>query len=231
MTNNQVIVISGGSSGLGKALAAELNKDHTVVILSNEKQPLEEVAKELGVSAHECDICDPAWCERVIEEIVKEHGKIDVLINNAGIYLHQKIEETDPDAFKKLMDVNVNGTFALTSAAVPYMKKQQSGTILNVVSQAGIHAKVNRSAYNTSKWALTGMTKCLAIELEPDKIRVMGFYPGKIATPLFERAGIKDVSFDNALPVEAAAKAAAFMLSFDYPILIPELGIKHIDNH
>ncbi len=231
MTKNQVILISGGSSGLGKAIAAELQRDHTVIIISNEKGPVEAVGKEMNIAAYECNICDLSWCENIVAQVIAEYGRIDVLINNAGIYLNESIENTDAAAFGKVMEVNVNGTFLLTKAVVPYMKKEQSGTILNVISQAGKEAKVDRSAYNTSKWALSGMTGCLAEELEQDKIRVMGFYPGKMATALFDNAGIKDESFDNAMPVDVAARAIAFMLSFDYPIVIPELGIKHIANH
>jgi len=109
------------------------------------------------------------------------------------------------------------------------MKKRKTGTIVNIISQAGLYAKPNMSVYFASKWAITGFTKSIQVELAEHNIRVTGVYPGKLNTRLFQKAGIeKDMR--NAIDPEEVAKAIQFILQYDDTIVVPEFGIKHIHN-
>jgi NAD(P)-dependent dehydrogenase (short-subunit alcohol dehydrogenase family) len=223
----KVILITGGAAGFGLALLQELSKKHHIVICDKDIAALSAAAKTFPCTALECDVTDHHQVYAVVQEVIAKHGRIDVLINNAGIYTEGEIEEATPTMIKSVMDVNVVGYLYFVQEAVKHMRAQGSGQIINVGSQAGLHAKTNRSIYNASKWAVTGMTKCLAIELAPHKIRVSGFYPGLMATQIFEKAGIKrDLS--NALDVQEAARAVAFMVDTDTDSLIPEFGMKSI---
>jgi len=109
------------------------------------------------------------------------------------------------------------------------MKKRKSGLIINIVSQAGLYGKAERSVYTASKFALTGFTKCMQPELAPFGIRVTGLYPGKMNTSFFEKVGIKKGTEDAADP-EKVAETIKYIIEADENIVFPEVGIKHIDN-
>lgn len=225
----KVVIISGGSDGLGKTIAENLAPDHQVVILALNKEKMADLAKAIGADFEVCDVSDYRQCQVAIANIIKKHKKIDCLINNAGIWIEGELDANDPDHIQKTMDVNTVGTIYLTKATIPQMKKQKSGYIINVISQAGLHAKALRTTYYASKWAIVGFTKCLMQEMAPYGIRVTGFYPGKMKTHLFDKVKVKK-DLSNALETPPAAESIRYLLSTDEKTVIPELGIKHIDN-
>lgn len=225
----QVVVISGGTEGLGKEIARTLTSDYQVVILSPTEEKLKKVANEIGCDYQICDISVWDNCYKVISNIIKNYGQIDCLINNAGIYIEQELELNDPDRIKEVFAVNTLGTIYLTKAVIPNMKKIKKGLIINIISQAGLVGQNGKSIYNSSKWAITGFTKCMQIELSKYNIAVTGIYPGKLDTNMFKNMGIeKDMS--NALNTENVAKIVQFILSLDNKVVVSELGIKDIDN-
>ena len=227
----KIIVISGGSSGLGKGAAALLVKDHTVVILSRDVAEVARVAGEIGCESEECDVTDAAQVDAAISAIVGRHGRIDVLLNNAGIFTEGNLEDVSAEKIKAVVDVNVIGAMLLARAVVPQMKKQGSGLIINIVSQAGLCAEPHYSVYATSKWAMTGFTKSLAEELAPNGVRVTGLYPGKIDTDLYEHSGLsRHIDTASSLTVQDVAETIAFIVSRPAHVAIPELGIKHIEG-
>lgn len=225
----QVVVISGGTEGLGKEIARTLTSDYQVVILSPTEEKLKKVANELGCDYQICDISVWDNCYKTVLNILKKYGQIDCLINNAGIYIEQELELNDSNRIKEVFGVNTLGTIYLTKAVIPTMKKNRRGLIVNIISQAGLVGQNGKSIYNSSKWAITGFTKCMQIELSKYNIAVTGIYPGKLDTNMFKNMGIeKDMS--NALNTENVAKTVQFILSFDNKVVIPELGIKNINN-
>jgi len=227
----KIIVISGGSSGLGKGAAELLTKEHAVVLLSQDVSGLERAAKEIGCESEACNVTNAAQVDAAISAIIGRHGRIDVLLNNAGVFTEGNIEDVPAETLKTVIDVNVTGAMLLARAVVPYMKKQGSGLIINTVSQAGLTAKAGRTAYNTSKWAMTGFTKSLELELAPHHIRVTGIYPGKIDTPLFQNSGLaRKMDTSDALTVQDVAETLIFIVSRPEHVAIPELGIKHIEG-
>lgn len=217
----KTILISGGSDGLGKAIAKRLAQDNNVIIVARDEAKLKATATELGCSYFVGDVADYAAMERICQEI----GTIDCLINNAGIWLQGPLDETDPKRIQEVIDTNVHGTISLTKAAMPGMKHRKRGLIINVISQGGLNARDGWPIYTTSKWAITGFTKSIQQELEPYGVGVTGLYPATINTDMFAKSGIsKDVS--HALDPNDVAKTVAFVIEMDGTLSLPEIGIK-----
>jgi short-subunit dehydrogenase len=224
----KVIVITGGSDGLGKALAEKLSKEYRVVILARNEQTLKEVATKARCDYIVCDVRDAKQVNKAFSEAAEKHGQIDVLINNAGVIVNGELVDTSDKDIENVITTNTLGSIYASKAALKYMKPQKSGLIVNVVSQSGLNARANRSIYNASKWALTGFTKALQQETAGYGVRVTGFYPGTIQTDLFAKAGIEMNGV--AITTTQAVKSIEFLLSCDEDVLIPELGIKHIQG-
>lgn len=223
---NKIIVITGGSEGLGRETAKLLSKENTVIILGRNKETL----KEANLDYFICDVTKPEQAEEVIAKIYEKYNKIDCLINNAGTWTVGKLEDNSFDKISEVIDINVKGVINMTKIVVSYMKKQKGGLIINVDSTAGVNWKADYSVYTASKWAITGFTKAMQSELLPQGIRVEGFYPGTIQTGLFAKNGLPDKDLTNALKVETAAKAIQFMVEQEDDVVIMDLGIKHIYN-
>lgn len=226
---NKVIVISGGSDGFGREIAKRLAADNKVVILSPNKEKLESAAKELNCDFEVCDVSDSKSVETAVKNIIKKHERIDCLINNAGVWIEGALDGNEYEKIKKVIDINILGVMYMTKAVVPFMKAKKKGLIINIVSQAGIYAKAERSVYTSSKFAITGLTKSLQPELAKYGIAVTGIYPGKMNTKIFEKTGHKK-DMDDSLDPKEAAKIIDFLLSLDPTTVIPEIGIKYIEN-
>lgn len=225
----KVIVITGGSDGLGKTIAQDLSKDSIVIILSKTKEKLESVSKELNVDFFECDIADPFNVSKAIAYILNKYSTIDVLINNAGLWIQEELDFNNIDRVKEVLDVNLFGLINMTKAVIPIMKKNQDGLIININSQAGINFKAERTIYNASKWGVTGFTKSLQPELSKYGIRVTDIMSGMMKTNMFKKMGI-DKNMDNSLDTKEVARVIRFILETPKDVLIPEVGIKNINN-
>jgi short-subunit dehydrogenase len=221
----KTIIITGGSDGLGKTIAAKLTPTNKVFILSPNQQKLSSVAKELGCEYKVCDVKDYSQ----VEKIVKEIGVVDCLINNAGLWVQGELDENDPERINEVVAVNLTGVINMTKAVIPGMKRQKSGLIININSQGGFYAKAERAVYTATKWGLTGFTKSIQPELARYGIGVTGIYPGMMQTEMFSKMNIeKDMA--KGLNTEEVAKTIEFILGFDNPTIFPEIGIKHINN-
>lgn len=221
----KTIIITGGSGGLGKAIAARLASNNKVIILSPNEDKLKAAAEELGCEYKVCDVRDYAEVEKVTQEI----GAVDCLINNAGLWVQGELDQNDPVRIHEVIEVNLLGVINMTKAVIPGMKQQKSGLIININSQAGLYAKAERTVYNATKWGVTGFTKSIQLELAPYGIGVTGLYPGMMKTDMFSKMGI-DKDMSKGLDTEDVAKTIEFILSFDKPTLFPEIGIKHLEN-
>lgn len=214
---NKVIVISGGSSGLGRASASLLTKENVVIILGREESRLKLVAKELGCDYIVCDITDIKSVENAVRSIVEERGHIDVLINNAGTYIKGETEENSIDEIKSTFDTNVIGLIQLTRAVVPHMKKLGKGTIINIASTAALHGSPKSTTYHSSKYAVSGYSESLHYDLKKYGINVSCIYPG----------GFSDAGDDSNLPVDEVAKAVEFIVNAGPNTAFPKLVIQH----
>ena len=222
---SKTIVITGGSDGLGKALAEKLTSENNVIILARTEAALHKIALEIGCAYYVCDVRNAKQVANTFSKITEEHGKIDVLINNAGVIVNGELDEISDETIENVITTNTLGTIYAAKQAFARMKQQKEGLILNVVSTAGLTAKATRGIYNASKWAITGFTKALQEEAAEYNVRVTGFYPGTIKTDLFAKAGLP--LNGKALTTEQAVKAIEFVLTCDDDMLIPEIGARH----
>jgi 3-oxoacyl-[acyl-carrier protein] reductase len=210
----KVILITGGSEGLGKEIAKKLCKENNVVILSNHQDTLEDCAKELGCDKYFCDITNVENIVSVIAEIEDKYKKIDVLINNAGVWAGGELDDNEYSDIAKVILVNTVGTINMTKSVLPAMKRQKSGKIININSVNGIEVKPERSIYIASKWAITGFTKAMSKELEKHNIKVIGIYPGLMKTNLFKNANAhRDMT--EAMEPEKVARIVEMAVVFD----------------
>jgi len=185
---NKVVIITGSTKGLGKALAcAFLNEHAKVVINARDKKGLEEVSKEIGAIGYAGDVTKESDMKKLADFAVKKFGKLDIWINNAGIWLpHKPIEKTDWKRAHNLMEVNLFGTVYGAKSALAQMRKQDFGCIINIISTSGLDGKINETAYCSSKFAVRGFTESLMKEVDGNRIKILGVYPGGMQTNLFD---------------------------------------------
>jgi NAD(P)-dependent dehydrogenase (short-subunit alcohol dehydrogenase family) len=191
--SGKVAVITGAGAGLGRAVTLRfLAEGAQVVAVSLYEHELNEVRRAAGEHAASMtavvgDVADAASAEAVARQVRDKFGHVDVLFNNAGIIIVKPIEETTVEEWDRLMAINLRGPFLYCRAFVPMMKAQRDGVILNMSSGSGIKGFVGESGYCPSKHGIEGLTKTLALELEPYNIRVMSITPGVlINTPMSE---------------------------------------------
>lgn len=227
MTDKKVILITGGSDGLGRAIAKRLNSQYTVIILSPTRDKLKKVASEIGCDYVTSDVSIYGSVQSAVKTIKKKYGRIDCLINNAGLWIEGELDENEPRRMEEVAMVNFMGVIFMTKAVIPLMKTQKSGLVININSQGGLYVKPKRSLYTATKWGITGFTKSMQSELAPYGISVTGIYPGKMNTPMFEKIGIKK-DMSDAIDPDDVAKIVEFLLTLDPKIVLPEIGIKSI---
>lgn len=226
---SKTIVITGGSDGLGKAIAKQLiNND--VVILSRSEEKGKSVANELNCDYAVCDVVDYNQVDSTIKNIIKKYGKIDVLINCAGVWLDGAIETNEYEKISECIDVNTKGPLYTTKAVIESMYERKEGLIINVCSQSSFDNEEFSTVYNASKWAMRGFNRSFQRVASKKGVKVTGFYPGFMQTDLFKKAG-RDYDTSTGLEVEKVAKAIEFIVNCDEDVIIPEMGIKDIENY
>jgi len=226
---SKTIVITGGSDGLGKTLTETFSKENNVIIIATNEEKMNLVAKENNCSYKVCDVSNYEKVEKAISEIIEEYKKIDVLINNAGIWIQEELDTNDSDRIKSVIEVNLLGTINVSKAVIPSMKENKDGLIININSQAGINHKAERVVYNASKWGVTGFSKSLQDEVAKYGIRVTDVMPGMMKTEMFSRMNIEK-NMANGLDTKEVARLIKFIIDTPSSVMIPEVGIKNINN-
>ena len=226
----RTIVITGGSDGLGKAIAKRLNAENNVIIISKDEESLVKTSKEINCEYYVCDVTDYKQVDNTINSILEKNNKIDVLINNAGVWLAGDLTETDYEKISNCIDVNTKGPIYMTKAVLPNMYDNKEGLIINVCSQASFDSDDFSTVYNASKWAMRGFNRSIQKDISKKGIKVTGFYPGFMQTDIFKKAG-NDYDTSTGLEVEKVAKAIEFIINCDDDVIIPEFGIKDIENY
>lgn len=178
----RTIVITGGSRGIGAAAVRRFAAEGERVYFLYEKEDFlaKAVSEETGATAIRCDVSD----EQQVKAAFSQIPEVDVLVNNAGIVEYNPINWTEPKCFRRVMDVNVTGTYLCIREVLPKMLQKQAGVILNTSSMWGLTGASCEAAYSASKAAVIGLTKALAKELGPSGIRVNAVAPGVIVTDM-----------------------------------------------
>lgn len=185
--DGKVALVTGGSSGLGREIAkAFVAAGAKVVVTGRRESELAAAAKETGAVAVAGDARDPDAAERAVAVCVQRFGGLTTLVNNAGVIGNGTIEKTPREEWQRIVSISVDGTFESTRAAIPELRKARANgpSVLNFSSVAGNRPFGGLTAYCTAKAAVEMMTRCLALELAPDGIRVNAMAPGVIVTNL-----------------------------------------------
>jgi 3-oxoacyl-[acyl-carrier protein] reductase len=185
---DRIAIVTGAGSGMGEAIAHTYAREGAkVAVLDVNEQAANKVASSIGATALAvaCDVTNKADIARAVEMTEKKFGVTDILVNNAGVaHVNKPLMEIDEREYDRVFDVNVKGLFMFIQAVVPAMRKKNGGVIVNIGSTAGLRPRPGLSAYNATKGAVHNLTKTLAVELAPDKIRVCAIAPVATDTPL-----------------------------------------------
>jgi len=182
----KVVVVTGGGRGIGRTLVERFGSEGSRVValdvaFGDEDRPQ---AGEAGALAVECDVTAADSVRRAVEEVLDRHGRIDVLVNNAGVNVEGLVAELDPELWRRCLEVNLTGTFLVCQAVIPTMQAQGGGRIINAASFAAIVPSVGSAAYAASKAAVVQLTRVLASELGPWDVTVNAYAPGMIPTAM-----------------------------------------------
>ena len=219
--HKKVVIITGGASGIGYAAVQRFKEEGAIVVIADFNEQLgQTVASNLQVDFFKLDVRNRENCKELAQHVIQKYGKIDVLINNAGItkdkMLH-KMEEADFDA---VLDVNCKGVFNVTQSVVPYMREANYGKIINTASIVGVHGNVGQTNYAAAKAAVIGMTKTWAKELGKKGINVNAVAPGFIETDMVKSIPEQQqmmmkmiISLDSFGQAEDVANAYVFLAS------------------
>ena len=222
----KVIVITGASSGLGEATARLLSaQGATVVLGARRAERIEALAAELTAKGRKAlavttDVTDVDQVRRLVDTAVQTYGRIDVMLNNAGLMPHSPLERLKTDDWDRMIDVNIKGVLYGIAAALPHMKTQKSGHFINVSSVAGHKVNPGSAVYAATKYAVRALSEGLRQEVKPYNIRTTIISPGAIATELPNSITEKDVSKgihdfyeQYAIPADSFARVVVFAMS------------------
>jgi len=237
MLKDKVVVITGASQGLGRELAQKVSKAGAKVILVARNEKLLKEVKQLisqeggFADYYLCDVTNFSQVKDTVAKILTKFGKIDILVNGAGIWTTDKLEDNKPELIENAFKVNSMGPIYFTKAVLPFMKKVNKGHILNVISKAGLELPENKDwpTYTATKFAITGYTKALKQQLLETKIKVTGFFPGGFESNIFETAGEKEAHNQPwMMRTSDVADAIVYALSTPDDLSINSIGISNI---
>jgi NAD(P)-dependent dehydrogenase (short-subunit alcohol dehydrogenase family) len=224
----KVALVTGGGRGLGGAICRTLARSGVAVVVGDIRDDLaDEVARAIRSEDGRArplrlDVTDEAGAGRVVEQIGAEFGRLDVLVNNAGVDLTVPVEELSVADWDRILAVNLRGPFLMSKLVLGTMRRQGRGHIVNIVSTAAKRAWPNASAYHASKWGLLGLSHALHVEARPHNVKVTAVVAGGMRTPfLLDRFPDLDPAVLQA--PENVAETVRFVLSQPDETVIPEL--------
>jgi NAD(P)-dependent dehydrogenase (short-subunit alcohol dehydrogenase family) len=212
----KVAIVTGSTKGIGLAIAERMiNDGMSVTVSSRTEADVAKVVARLGDNALgvPCDVASPADCARLVEATVERFGRLDVLVNNAGLGIFKPIGEMTIEEWRLQIDVNLGGVFYCSKAALPHLAASGDGFIINVGSLASRNSFANGTGYNASKFGLLGMSEAMMLDVRYDGVRVSIVMPGSVNTPFNDRTP----SPERTWKLEADDCALAVMQLLEYP--------------
>jgi NADP-dependent 3-hydroxy acid dehydrogenase YdfG len=223
---DKVVVITGASSGLGEATARLLSARGASVVLGARRQDrIQALARELTATGGKAiammtDVTDRARVKKLVDAAVREYGRVDVMINNAGLMPQAPLERLNIDEWERTIDVNLKGVLYGIAAALPYMQQQKSGHFINVSSVAGHKVGPGFAVYAATKFGVRALSEGLRQEVKPYNIRTTIISPGAVATELLDSvtdpdaaARVRAFYAAAAIPADSFARTVAFAIS------------------
>ncbi|MGW9552090.1 SDR family oxidoreductase [Citricoccus zhacaiensis] len=219
----KVALISGAAQGMGASHARMLAAAGAYVMIGDlQEEAGTALAEEINASAGRraaaftpLNVTSLQDWTAAVGHCVREFGKLDVLVNNAGIYTPGNVEDASVEDWSRTLEIDLTGTFLGMKAAVPELKKQRTSSIINVSSIAGLVGFKNRAAYSAAKWGVQGLTKTSALDFGEDGIRVNSIHPGSVETPLTAglKRGLGQVPAGRAAQVEEISSLVLYLAS------------------
>ncbi|MBV8515030.1 MAG: SDR family NAD(P)-dependent oxidoreductase [Acidobacteria bacterium] len=225
----QVALVTGGSRGIGRAIARLLaSMGSAVAVCGRDSDALQAVEAELrglvtGVVAQRADVTSASDVEALVQHVESVLGPISILVNNAGIGVFGPAHENTEADWDRVIDTNLKSTFLVSKAVVPSMIRLGRGDIINIASLAGKNAFAGGGLYCASKWGLRGLTACMAEDLRGNKIRVAAIFPGSVATE-FSGRGPKDAT--KVLTADDVAHAVAMLVTQGPQSFLSEVDLR-----
>ncbi len=224
--DGKVAIVTGASAGIGVAVAHALaDLGANLVLAARRVERIEALAAELPTDAIAvaCDVADDARVDQLVARAIERFGRVDVLVNNAGLGSFANVVDTDPDAWRQMLDVNVTGTFLCSRAVLPGMLERGDGCIINVCSDVSRRTFPGGAAYCASKWAQYAFGQALGSEVREHGIRVGAVLPGMVATEF--NGGKPEERLDWVLRPEDVADAVAFLATRPPHAVVDELVV------
>ncbi|MBD2777161.1 SDR family oxidoreductase [Iningainema tapete] len=225
-----VVLVTGGGRGLGEAVCHTLSSAGASIVVAEIREDLaHKVSGEIQANGFPAmplvlDVTNEEQAETAINKIVSEYGRLDALINNAGTDVTLSIEELSIQDWDRILAVNLRAPFILSKFALPVMKQQRSGHIINITSTAAKRAWANASAYHASKWGLLGFSHALHVEARPYNVKVTALVAGGMQTPfLLDR--FPDIDVSKLQDPKNVAATIRFLLSTPEGTVIPEMMV------
>ena len=231
----KIIVITGASSGLGEAVARLLSSQGATVVLGARRNDrIQALAAELirlggRASAVETDVTQHKQVQNLVDHAVESYGRIDVMINNAGLMPSSPLDRLKIDDWDRMIDVNIKGVLYGIAAALPPMQRQKAGHIVNVSSVAGHKVRAGGAVYAATKHAVRALSEGLRQEVKPYNIRTTVISPGAVATELTDSVTEPDIAaamrkvYEAAIPADSFARAVSYALSQPEDVDINEI--------
>jgi NAD(P)-dependent dehydrogenase (short-subunit alcohol dehydrogenase family) len=231
----KVAWITGAGTGIGLAAAQSLAAGGALVVLSGRRgavleQEAGRIRAEGGrAEAEALDVADSAAVRRVADAVLARHGRVDILVNSAGLNTtKRRWDDQSPEGWREVIGINLDGSFYTTQAVLPAMRARRDGLVVNVSSWAGVfHPKLTGAAYNASKHAVTAMTETINMEEGVHGIRACAVCPGEVATPILDRRPVPPSAEDRArmLQAEDLGRVVRFLAELPAHVCVNQLII------
>ena len=228
--NKPVALITGASRGIGRAIALKFAREGiAIALVGRDKSALQETANLIKKGNDQptlqiqADLRNVQQVESIVEKTTDKWGRIDVLVNNAGVMYQKPFEELGREEVQEMLDVNLRAVILLAQKALPYIKKQENGAIINIASLAGKNPVKNGTVYAATKWALRGFAASLMLEVRQDDVRVITIFPGSVDTDLNRGSALRR---DTMMQPDDVAHAAFSALVVDRRTMMSEIDLR-----